>query len=152
MTTLATATARTPTDPARARRVQGLAVAGALVGFALLVHLRDPHHPGALGICPLLALTGFYCPGCGASRAMRDLTDGNLREALGHNVLAVPGFIGMAAWSLWAILSRRVPAGPGVHPDQAWWSRAAVPLAVAASVVAVVFTVARNVPGSPLAP
>lgn len=39
--------------------------------------------------CPFLYLTGFYCPGCGTSRAFHQLLHGNIAGALGYNPLMV---------------------------------------------------------------
>lgn len=40
--------------------------------------------------CPLFALTGFKCPGCGVSRAFYQILHGNIWEALRYNpILAV---------------------------------------------------------------
>ncbi|MFQ6394623.1 DUF2752 domain-containing protein [Nocardia sp. KC 131] len=67
-----------------------LLVAGVGIGAAVLLHFRDPHSEGSYGICPVYALTGYYCPGCGGLRAMHNLTDGHLIDSLHSNVLAVP--------------------------------------------------------------
>lgn len=40
-------------------------------------------------VCPVRALTGLYCPGCGSTRAASALLHGDLVEAFGHNPLAV---------------------------------------------------------------
>ena len=38
--------------------------------------------------CPVLKYTGFYCPGCGMTRAFRMLLVGNVLGALKYNLLA----------------------------------------------------------------
>lgn len=103
----------------------------AVLGIIGAVVARDPHHQGSWGICPTYALFGIYCPGCGSLRALHDVGTGQWSEAIGHNALVIPAilFIGYSAWRT---------------PGRAWpW----IWLALFA-----VFTVARNLPGSPLAP
>ena len=39
--------------------------------------------------CPIHALTGFYCPGCGSTRAVRALLSGDLTRAFHNNALLV---------------------------------------------------------------
>lgn len=39
--------------------------------------------------CPFLYFTGFYCPGCGSSRALHQLLHLNIARAFGFNPLMV---------------------------------------------------------------
>lgn len=106
--------------------------------------LRDPHGPGSFGTCPSLLLTGMYCPGCGSLRGTHDLLTGQFGEAVGHNLLLLPGLAFVLWWwvsELAASHGRRIPGPPSS-------SRFAIGLLV----VLAVFTVVRNLPGSPLAP
>ena len=48
---------------------------GVAVALATLATV-DPNQPGHYPTCPFLATTGFYCPGCGALRAVHDLLHG----------------------------------------------------------------------------
>lgn len=78
--------------------------ATALGGVALvvLVHLRDPSVPHSYGVCPILALTGEFCPGCGALRAVHALTHGDLFAAVGLNVLVVAAIpVAGLVWLAW---------------------------------------------------
>ena len=119
---------------------------GGLAAATLALHVRDPHVAHSWGVCPLYALTGVYCPGCGALRGVNDLGDGHLDAAASSNlllVLALPfalWFLARWTWGRWT--GREVALLP------------TVPRAVTIGLVAlvVVFTVARNLPGSPLAP
>jgi hypothetical protein len=125
---------------------------GPLLGIATLVaasaalHVRDPHVSHSWGVCPLYALTGIYCPGCGGLRGVNDLTNGHLGQAASSNlllVLAIPfAAVFFARWSYGAWTGRDVRAVP------------AMSTAVTAGLVVlvVVFTVVRNLPGSWLAP
>lgn len=61
-----------------------LAIA-ALAGLFLL----DPAVCRLFPPCPLHALTGAYCPGCGSLRAMHRLLHGDLAGAFRLNALAI---------------------------------------------------------------
>jgi len=118
-------------------------VAAGLVGTALV--LRDPHQQGSWLVCPLYATTGVYCPGCGTLRGLNDLLTGHVGAAVGSNALLLPALV----WLAWAWLSAaRVGIGGWrVSPAPTSARFCYVLLAVLA-----VFTIARNLPGSPLAP
>jgi hypothetical protein len=75
-----------------------LLVAGVGVGVGVLLHLRDPHVEGSYGICPVYALTGWWCPGCGGMRAINNLTNGSLLDSVQSNVLAVPLVLAFVLW------------------------------------------------------
>jgi Protein of unknown function (DUF2752) len=141
--------AATPFAPVRPRseRIRGPLLSAATVAAAsLALHVRDPHVTHSWGVCPLYALTGIYCPGCGGLRGVNDLTDGHLGQAASSNllmVLAIPvALVVFGRWSYAAWTGREIRAIP------------ALPQAVKIGLVtlAVAFTVARNLPGSWLAP
>lgn len=93
-----------------ASRWRPLAVGAVVAAGAVAVVLRDPHVPGSFGVCPVYALTGMYCAGCGALRATHDLLTGDLAGAWSMNplwVVAVPLLV--LAWLRW--LRGPVPAG-----------------------------------------
>jgi Protein of unknown function (DUF2752) len=131
----------------RSERIRGpvLSAAG-LAAATVALHVRDPHVTHSWGVCPLYALTGVYCPGCGGLRAVNDLTNGHLGQAASSNlllVLAVPfAVVLLARWSYAAWTGHEVRVVP------------AFPASIRVALVAlvVVFTVARNLPGSWLAP
>jgi hypothetical protein len=131
----------------RSERIRGPALSAAAVAVATLaLHVRDPHVTHSWGVCPLYAVTGVYCPGCGGLRGVNDLTDGHLGQAASSNlllVLAIPfALVVFGRWSYAAWTGREMRALP------------ALPQAVKVGLVllAVAFTVARNLPGSWLAP
>lgn len=71
----------------RALLPQAAVLGGAAVG-ALVVALRgDPNEAGHYPGCPFLALTGYYCPGCGMTRLVYALTHGDAGTAFGLNPL-----------------------------------------------------------------
>src|SRR4051794_20960362 len=142
-----TLTAAPPDTRSRAERLRTpLLSAAAVAAATLALHVRDPHVSHSWGVCPLYALTGLYCPGCGGLRGVNDLTNGHVAQAASSNlllVLAVPlAALLFARWSYGAWTGRDIGAVP-VAPR---------PVTTALVVLAVAFTVARNLPGSWLAP
>jgi len=117
-----------------------------LAAATVALHLRDPHVSHSWGVCPLYALTGIYCPGCGGLRGVNDLTNGHVAQAASSNlllVLALPfTVVLLARWSYGAWTGREVRAIP-LLPKA---------LTTALILFALLFTVLRNLPGSWLAP
>lgn len=116
--------------PARGRRRAPWLVAGAAAAAVALVGVVDP----AAGppLCPLRALTGWWCPLCGGTRAVHLALRGDLAASLSANALA-PLLVAATVWlwSAWAF-PRRV-----VVPTRAGW------ILVGATAC---FGVARNLP------
>ncbi|RAY16483.1 hypothetical protein DPM19_06355 [Actinomadura craniellae] len=120
-----------------------LAGVGAAVAYVAAV---DPHEPGHYPTCPFLALTGLYCPGCGALRMVNSAAHGRFGEAFGSNpltflTLPVLGYL----WARWLTLRAR---------GEPMRSRLLSPGAIGALLaVIVVYGVVRNLPfGQALAP
>jgi hypothetical protein len=133
--------------PTRSERMLGPALAiGGLAAATVALHLRDPHVSHSWGVCPLYALTGIYCPGCGGLRGVNDLTDGHVGAAASSNlllVLAIPVVaLLLARWTWASWQGRDVTVVPHLSRSVRWGLGALV----------VVFWVARNLPGSWLAP
>ena len=64
-------------------------LAAGLAGAALLWH-ADPNAPGSLlPPCPFATLTGLFCPGCGATRALHALLHLDVAGAFAMNPLLV---------------------------------------------------------------
>ena len=135
------------TLPSRTDRLRSpLLVAATLGVLTLALRLRDPHVQGSWGGCPWSLLTGQYCPGCGALRAVNELTHGDLLAALSSNllfVLLVPVLV--LGWLRWASSAwTDVPVPSSRHP-RIW--------IVLLTVVMLVFVVLRTLPvGAGLAP
>jgi uncharacterized protein DUF2752 len=132
-----------PAAPATAQgfgalRVPALVLA-ATVAATSLVAAVDPNEPGHYPTCPFLAVSGYYCPGCGSLRAVHDLAHGDLAGAVARNpltVLAAAGLvIGFVVWTrrLWRGLPRTWAAPPALL-----WGLLSLVVA---------FGVLRNVPG-----
>jgi hypothetical protein len=69
-------------DRLGASTVVAMAAGGLSVIYLLAPETSDLYPP-----CPFLALTGFYCPGCGTLRALHQLTRGHPLAALDLNPL-----------------------------------------------------------------
>jgi hypothetical protein len=110
----------------------------AVAGFAVIASV-DPNEPGHYPVCPFLAVTGLYCPGCGTLRALHALTTGDLATGFARNpmtMLAVPFLL--YVWAAW--VGREVRGTVRTTMAPAWWL-----WALAGGVVA--FWVLRNMPG-----
>ncbi|WP_245542871.1 DUF2752 domain-containing protein [Ruania albidiflava] len=96
----------------------------------------DPHQGGPV-LCPLLALTGWYCPTCGGLRTVHDLATGDLAGAWAMNPMLTIGLpvLGLL-WARWLWRSwRNLPP----RDPPAW-------LFLTIGAAMVVFAVARNIP------
>ncbi|MFI0445240.1 DUF2752 domain-containing protein [Actinomadura sp. 6N118] len=116
-----------------------LGTLAAVAAGVTLVALRDPHEPGHYPTCPFLALTGLYCPGCGAMRMVNSLTHGDVGAAFGMNpllflLLPVLGYL----WAKWALRTAR-----GEPMDSVLFRPWAVGVFL---VVMVAYWVVRNLP------
>src|SRR5258705_3896267 len=58
-----------------------------VAGAAAYLFWFEPGRSGFFPSCPLRALTGFACPGCGTTRALHQLLHGNLLAAFELNPL-----------------------------------------------------------------
>ncbi len=142
-----------PRASARARSLGvPLGWGAVVVSATVVVALVDPHVAGRYPRCPLLVLTGFACPLCGALRATHDLAHLDLAGALAANPWWVVVALGLvAAWGTWTVRTwRAVRAGPGrgrpARPGVRWSPRLVGLVVAVLGASAVVFGVARNVP------
>jgi hypothetical protein len=135
-----------PRASARASLRPALGLLGLGAAATAYVAAVDPNRPGHYPVCPFLALTGWWCPGCGGLRAVHALTRGDLGTALHDNVLVV-ALCGFTAgyWTFWALRASRGRPRPAFRLGRPW--------AVAAAVLVLLFTLVRNLPtGAFLAP
>ncbi len=63
----------------------GILLAGGAVVCA--VAFFNPVTAGFFPVCPLFAMTGIYCPGCGMTRAFHALFQGDIVSALHFNAM-----------------------------------------------------------------
>lgn len=114
------------------------------VVFLVLVYLY--HYGGGNNFipkCPVYALTGLYCPGCGSGRALYSILHGRILTALDYNIVFVV-LLPLAAYlAIQGYL--KVVAGKNVLP--------AIPItlnqAYCCVVVILLYAVARNIPVQP---
>jgi hypothetical protein len=127
---------------ARSLRAPLLTAAG-LAAAGLLVVAVDPAERTIGPPCPLRATTGWWCPGCGLTRAVHHLAHGDLVAALRLNGFVVPVLaVIVLSWSAWVL------GAAGRRP--AWMTRLTRPspaVVAAVSVLLVGFAVVRNLPG-----
>jgi len=116
--------------------VVGSVIAISAAGAAL--YFFNPSSSGFYPVCAFHRLTGLNCPGCGGTRAAYALLHGNLPLALKDNalfVLLLPIITPRGAWMIWRKYSHK-PVGQ-FFPRGSLWALLAV---------AIIFTVARNLP------
>lgn len=124
------------------RLVAPVAVGCCIAGAAAYTAAVDPSEGGAFLPCPFRTITGWWCPGCGLTRATHHLLRGDLPQALRYNVFVVIVLAGLAAaWFAWLFDAAGRPIPRVVRPS------VRTQLLVAA--VLIVFGVVRNIPGVP---
>ena len=112
-------------------RVRGWAIALGVGGALLFSSYR----------CPFHAVTGWYCPGCGGTRAIIALFHGDVAAAWRDNAFALT--LAPLAFGLSVFGSERINRGLARH------QAIVVPIAV---VLTLAFTIARNTIAPGLAP
>ncbi|MEO6652337.1 MAG: DUF2752 domain-containing protein [Ilumatobacteraceae bacterium] len=109
-----------------------------LLAGAAYVTMNDPLDGGLFLPCPFRTLTGWWCPGCGLTRATHHLFRGEIVQALRYNLFVVVILVALAAaWAGWLVHT----AGRSIRVPIPVW----VP--VAAGVTLLAFAVVRNLPG-----
>lgn len=123
------------------RLAAGTGVAGMLAGAGVVAYF-DPTKTTLFPVCPLYALTGLACPGCGLTRGFHSLFHGDILGALDYNALlpmfaflAAVAFISMAS----VVIGRRGATAQLIHPKFLW----------VFFVLLLVFGVTRNLPWYP---
>src|SRR5687767_14688281 len=86
-----------------ANRLLAAAGAATMLGGAAAVAYFDPAKANFFPVCPLLALTGFACPGCGLTRGFHSLFSGDIIPAIDFNAL-IPLWAVMFAWIFVSLL------------------------------------------------
>jgi hypothetical protein len=103
-----------------------------VMSIVAILFFFDPVRVGIFPVCPLHHYTGWWCPGCGTTRAFHQLLHGNLREAFRLNPLAVAS---LPLLGYFAVYRDRLT----FKPDWLWVLLGAV----------VMFGVLRNIPAYP---
>lgn len=125
-------------DRAARLRLPALVAAGGVAGLAYIASV-DPYTPGGYPLCPISALTGFACPGCGTLRCLHSLLNGDIAAAFARNpIVPILFVVGVLAFARWVVLRWR---GEPFRWNPPNW----VPISLGIGVL--VFGVLRNVPG-----
>ena len=127
-----------PTIRPGARSATVAAAVAGVVWAGLATMADRPTGAAWAGIgCPVKALTGLDCPGCGSTRSLGALVRGDLGAALDHHLLLpVALLFVVASWANWTWSTwRHRPVSPIVRGPTA---------IVGIAVVLALFTVARN--------
>jgi hypothetical protein len=113
-------------------------VLAAVAGAFAYVGAVNPYDPGHYPLCPLYAMTGLYCPGCGGLRSAHAFIHGDFTAALHANAPAVAAYLGFAVlWIVWVVRAvRGQPLRVSPKPVHLW----------SLGAVLLVFTVVRNLP------
>lgn len=82
----------------------GLWLGGALLVYGVILKVFHFNPSGFLMPCLMWKLFGFYCPGCGGTRAVRALLAGDILKSLYYHPIVVYG----AALYLWFMVSNTV--------------------------------------------
>ena len=114
----------------------------AMAASSGIVAYFDSAATGLFPVCPLYALTGYACPGCGLTRGFHALFHGDVLTALDFNALiplwaVVFGYV-FVSMVLLAVRGRGLPMWPA-RPRFLW----------ASMIVLLVFGVLRNLPFYP---
>jgi hypothetical protein len=109
----------------------GLALVG-ISGFAIIADQGVPGSP----VCPIHAMTGLWCPGCGVTRAFFEMIRFNINGALQYNIFS-PVFGIFLIWSVLAWILPSYLKRPSVLPGKLW---------LAIYFALLTFGVARNIP------
>ena len=104
---------------------------GVAACIVLLVVPPGSPHAKWLPKCMFHQLTGLYCPGCGATRALSAMLHGDVKASLHNNLLLFP---------LLALIAFMI-AKPGISLKR--------PVAIAVLAAVLLFTVLRNIPVAP---
>lgn len=108
-----------------------LLVLGTTACIVLLAVPPGSPHAKWLPKCMFHQMTGLYCPGCGATRALSAMLHGDLKSSLHNNLLLFP---------LLALIAVLI-----VKPEISLKR----PVAVAIVAVVLLFTILRNIPTAP---
>ena len=123
------------------RTLAAVAVSAAAVGSAV-VWYYNPTEVTFFPVCPLYAMTGFACPGCGLTRGFHALFHGDIGNALHFNALLpvwtlIFGYV-FVSLLLLAVRGKGLPMWPTM-PRFLWTFM----------IVLLAFGVVRNIPAYP---
>jgi hypothetical protein len=108
------------------------------------------NHPSTFSFfpkCQLNVVTGLHCPGCGLTRSVHALLNGQVRQSLAYNILwpiVLPLLTVSLTRSLWLWAWGAKRSGKVAQPNI--WIRW-IPLLIGG--ILIVYSVARNIPYHP---
>ena len=118
-----------------------LLTGAAIASGCFYVGINNPESKTIFPTCGFYYVTGFYCPGCGMTRALHNLVGGNIIRAMRFNlilVLSVPFLLyGYIWWTNWAFTGKEMPRMK--FPKSLLW---------AIGIFSLVFIIGRNMPGA----
>ena len=137
-----TATVTSAVRGTRSSLAAPIACGCCLLGGVAYVAISDPSDGGVFLPCPFRTLTGWWCPGCGLTRATHHLLRGDVVQALRFNLFVLVILAALTAtWAVWFVAATGRSVARVLAPPT--W----VP--VSAVTVLVMFAVVRNLPGVP---
>ena len=123
------------------RAVAAFAAFGAVAAFSFIKFV-NPADSNLFPQCPFYQLTGLSCPGCGATRGLHALFNGDVLAALNYNILLVL-FLPLIIYGFLVLLSLAVRGRglpfPQLAPSAIW----------SLAIVLFGFGVLRNLPFYP---
>lgn len=126
------------------RRMAAIALGLAAGLGCLWLFFWDPTREGLFPVCPSIRWWALACPGCGGTRALYLLLHGDVWGAFAMNPLLMAALPALAVGGLWGLIC--------LWQGRPWGRRLPRWLPWAVVLILVVYTVARNLPGSPLWP
>jgi Protein of unknown function (DUF2752) len=71
------------------RKVYGIigAIITLIIPYLLLLNNSNSHIDNDQSLCPFKMLTGFPCPGCGITKSLIYLYDGNMYKSISYHIL-----------------------------------------------------------------
>ena len=103
-----------------ARKAANCIAAAGLAGASVLLRF-SPQEYSFYPRCPFYALTGHYCPGCGATRAIAELLHGHVAAALHFNA-AVTLLLPILLWYFGTMYSTALQDNRVEWPQVPQWS------------------------------
>lgn len=76
-------------------------ITACFIGFLYLFYSINYSESSHIGACMIKNVTGYPCPSCGTTRAVRLLWQGKILESLAMNPFGMVVFIIMVAMPLW---------------------------------------------------
>jgi hypothetical protein len=104
----------------------------------------DPNTSSWYPSCPFRSITGYDCPGCGITRALRALVTGHPGRAFDHNALFVVVVVVGTVWFVVNRVRERSGRPPLAFRNPGRW-------ALAAGAVVALWWLGRNLPWQPFA-